>query len=552
MNNQDSNFFSSPLVIASRKARWIFDGLDSGESDKIVLLAQAMSTITHGYDACEALPPYKGLTFEQLKPSKLTFLKRDTKSFFPSSKSLLGLGSSCNVKKLLNNHLGNISVICGNNVTLENVTFEGNGERNLIIICHNATLSNVTIRLNGMGLVVIGANASISDSQLTSNDNVGPECVLYKTVLVYCDEVISSSTIDKIRIRKRPTHIKDTSNYLHSENDGSNLAEFFSTSIANQFSPHLRNMEDTKEFRQKLMAKDELFHQMRLIHNKHFSMKADRTGDTIKPRVACIMMQRNEKSLLKPWVEYYSDLFGASNLFIFDNGSTDESLKTYLNQLKVEHGIHVDFSHQSSVDFRRKGVIFQKLITELEAYNYYDLFMPLDCDEFMSVLVKDGHENTFSLDRNFIYQELSRYSYSADALKVKTFFNNMPHKTDAFYEQKGEKTAFSAGSISKLDHGFHKGETHSGKELVTHITYVHFHNKPLNELKGHAYNKLAPFFEIDNEKVLAELLEKKNRLALNLLETKENYEKRFAHKATYYNDQLKKLLESKDITFSMD
>ena len=128
----------------------------------------------------------------------------------------------------------------------------------------------------------------------------------------------------------------------------------------------------------------------------------------------------------------------------------------------------------------------------------------------------------------------------------------MPHKVDTFYEQKGEKTFFTANSIASLDHGFHNGKTHSEKELVTNITYVHFHNKPIGELKEHAYNKLAPMFNIDDDSVLEELIEKKNRLALNLVETKAGYERRFEDKELHHNDELNQQLKSKGILFSME
>lgn len=552
MDTHKDNFSSSPLVIASRKARWIFDGLDTGETNSIVLLAQAMATLVHGYSACDALPSCGNYTIEDLYQLHTNSHIDKVGNINTLSLTIIVAGHSFVKQNILSSHSGNIAIICGNNVTLENVTFEGMGKRNLIVICSGATLSNVTFQLDGMGLVVIGANSTIINSQFTTSENVGPDCVLFKSLVVFPGEHVLDSLVNKIRTRRWPTVQLNESSILTNESDTSNIAEVFSRALSNQFSESLRAMEDTKEFRRELMAKDELFHQMKLIHNKDFATKNFSHSDISRPRVACIMMQRNERTLLRPWVEYYSDLFGSDNLFIFDNGSTDEDVRTYLQKIKMERGIHVDFSHQSSVDFRRKGVIFQKLIKELEAMGYYDLFLPLDCDEFISVLVRDNVEQKFSLDNDSIYRELRRYTYNSHALKVKTFFNNMPHKVDTFYEQKGEKTFFTANSIASLDHGFHNGKTDSGKELVTNITYVHFHNKPLEELKEHAYNKLAPMLDIDDESVLNELLEQKNRLALNLMETKASYERRFESKEALFNNELNQRLKSKGILFTME
>lgn len=459
-----------------------------------------MATLVHGYNVCEVLPAYSGLAHENLNAQDSSPVENKGKSTIAPSSALLVTGHSIEKYNLSISHSGSLIVICGNNVTLRDVTFEGKGERNLVVICNNATLSNVTIRLDGMGLVVIGAGATICDSALNANENVGPDCMLFKSLITFPGEPILGCTINRIRIRKWPSLKLSAKNGINGESSPQSTAEIFSRALSNQFSEKLRTMEDTKEFRRELMAKDELFHQMRLLHNRYFATVNTLHDSTSQPRIACIMMQRNEKTLLKPWVEYYSDLFGASNLFIFDNGSTNEKVKTYLEKIRQERGIHVDCSHQSSVDFRRKGVIFHKLIKELEALDYYDLFLPLDCDEFISVMVKD-RDKQFSLDKKRIYEELKQYVFSPDALKVKTFFNNIPHKVDTFYEQKGEKTFFSANTIASLDHGFHNGKTISDKELKTNIAYVHFHNKSLSELKEHAYNKLAPMFDIDNSSV---------------------------------------------------
>jgi hypothetical protein len=36
-------------------------------------------------------------------------------------------------------------------------------------------------------------------------------------------------------------------------------------------------------------------------------------------RIACVMMQKNEDELLRPWLAYHSYLFSPENLYVFDN-----------------------------------------------------------------------------------------------------------------------------------------------------------------------------------------------------------------------------------------
>lgn len=551
MQDSKTHFDSSPLTIAARKARWIFDGLDTGQEDKVTLLAQAMTAVVHGYDIASALPNYQGINFRKFtRDTAGAFSLKSVKETFKKCFSILGVGELCRLESVQNNHEGTVSVVCGDSVELKNVSFKGKNSRNLVVICNNAKLSDVSFNLNGMGLVIIGANANITNCSFDTNANNKNGCILHKTLLVYPNDVLINSNIDRILRRKviSSAPSKPQNDTLSTAPPlPPTISHAFSTAMSNQYSEHLRNIEDTKEYRRELTSKDELFHQIFLIHNTHFASKPDIVARKGQPRVACLMMQRNEESLLKPWVEYYSELFGSSNLYIFDNGSTNSKVTNYLASLSNNFGIHVDFSHQSSADFRRKGVIFQKLIKELEALDYYDFFIPLDCDEFISLKTSENEFCNFTLSRDEIYTELNMHKFSEAALKVTTFFNNKPHCKDKFYEQKGEKTFFTANTISSLDHGFHKGETISKETKVTALSYVHFHNKPLSELKEHAYNKLIPFFDIDDEKVLAELVSQRNRLALNLLDSKETYEKRFDGKATIVNDTLCSLVNIEEL-----
>lgn len=52
-------------------------------------------------------------------------------------------------------------------------------------------------------------------------------------------------------------------------------------------------------------------------------------------RVACTLMQKNERALLRPWLEYHGHLFGMSNIFLFDNGSTEPNVLQLLNEYEA-------------------------------------------------------------------------------------------------------------------------------------------------------------------------------------------------------------------------
>ena len=540
MDSSNDKFSTSPLVIASKKANWVYEGFLAQVPSTTVLLAQALSSIVHGYNSYKALPASTELSYSCLKSptSSLRIANFIKQRIF--KKPFLAYGHDCIFKELASEHKGDLSVVCGDKVHLNNVNFKGTGSKNLVIICNGASLENVEIKLDGLGLVIIGADSTLHECRFDTGSNNGSDCTLFKTLLTFPHEEISHVSITSILRRKK--HALDITKNSNKKIKFENLdiADLFSTALSGKYCEDLRNIEDTKEFSQKLNAKDELIHSFRSIHNSLFSHFVN-TSPMMKVKVACLMMQRNETSLLKPWVSYYQSLFGKENIYIFDNGSDDKEVINYLSYLRDECSFNVDFSHQSSADFKRKGVIFRKFIEELQCLEHYDIFIPIDCDEFLGVLNHEG--DYFDLQSDNIISHLNSLKYEQNALKIKRFFNNFPSSSSKFYRQNGEKTLFTANTINKLDRGYHKGESINGKETKTKLTYLHFHNKPLEELKRHSYNKLAPFFNIEDPSVLDELINNNNRLAKNLIETSEGYSKRFSGKPEILSEELKLILE---------
>ena len=107
-------------------------------------------------------------------------------------------------------------------------------------------------------------------------------------------------------------------------------------------------------------------------------------------KIACLMMQKNERILLEPWILYHGDLFGFENLFIFDNGSTDEIVITVLQKYE-KRGVNINRAYNSKSDFEGKGNLIADKIRSLDQCNYYDFFFPLDCDEFIACHDIDGN-----------------------------------------------------------------------------------------------------------------------------------------------------------------
>ncbi len=99
-----------------------------------------------------------------------------------------------------------------------------------------------------------------------------------------------------------------------------------------------------------------------------------------KKRIAAITMARNDEFFLSRWIKYYGDLFGTENLYIYLDG-TDQETPENAGKAHITKLPHTDMS-RSAGDKYRIGLISDlanKLLSE------YDIVIGCDCDEFLIV-----------------------------------------------------------------------------------------------------------------------------------------------------------------------
>jgi Glycosyl transferase family 2 len=204
-------------------------------------------------------------------------------------------------------------------------------------------------------------------------------------------------------------------------------------------------------------------------------------------KVACITMQKNEGQLLKQWIEYHADLFGKENLFIFDNASEDPDTISVLDDYQRK-GVRVNRDYSAKEDFEKKGTIIGNLIKELSRERRYDIYMPLDTDEFVGV---SDDLVGFNSDRTTVVNELSRHSGEQRVCFIKGTYYNIP-MSSMFYFRGERKCFFGSQNFGSLDIGFHWGKScfEPSEELGTLIVHAHFQNKPFLLLREHAAEKL--------------------------------------------------------------
>jgi tetratricopeptide (TPR) repeat protein len=217
-----------------------------------------------------------------------------------------------------------------------------------------------------------------------------------------------------------------------------------------------------------------------------------------RPRVACIMMQKDEELLLEPWLAYHGYLFGFENLIVYDNGSTLESVADVLRRYEAA-GVVVIRDKDSPDDFINKGWILSVKIRELQRRRKYDVVFPLDCDEFVCITGEAG----FSCNRSEINSYLAGLEPGTIYL-VERSLTNQPGSSEIFRVMGHGKSVISMGRFKHMDHGFHQAEL-DGETTTYHPTRlvnIHLHNKPFRTLLEHARLKLQPFVDVDDPEAL--------------------------------------------------
>ena len=97
-------------------------------------------------------------------------------------------------------------------------------------------------------------------------------------------------------------------------------------------------------------------------------------------RIAAITMARNDEFFLSRWIKYYGDQIGTENLYIYLDG-TDQETPENAGNAHITKLPHTDMS-RSAGDKYRIGLmsdLAKKLFTE------YDIVIGCDCDEFLIV-----------------------------------------------------------------------------------------------------------------------------------------------------------------------
>jgi hypothetical protein len=205
------------------------------------------------------------------------------------------------------------------------------------------------------------------------------------------------------------------------------------------------------------------------------------------PRVACLMMLRDEDLLAELWLRHHGALFGFENLYVYDNGSVSEIVLATLRQFAAR-GVNVDFSHSRPEDYGAKGEIAGTKIRDFQQSGTYDIVLPLDCDEFVAITGPDGP----SLCREDIMAELARIHEAGAICRINHCYYNAPGYLDVFWHAWHQKTVIPVAEFTGIDPGFHKTAGLPEEDYrYTSVTHIHLHCKPFAQVQEAAQQKLG-------------------------------------------------------------
>jgi len=203
--------------------------------------------------------------------------------------------------------------------------------------------------------------------------------------------------------------------------------------------------------------------------------------------VRCVTMQKNEATLLEPWILWHGAIFGLTNLTVIDNGSTDRHVLKILKAYKKK-GVQVVREYTEHSDFLRKGEIMADLIRGWDKQNLCDFSLPMDCDELLALCLDRLSVNPAEILAQFATLENEEATLITDRLLL-----NVPEAPGYYRPQSVPRALFRANTIVSLDRGLHApGTVHADRCVRTPFVYIHLHNRPdYEDIRSFARQKLA-------------------------------------------------------------
>jgi hypothetical protein len=251
------------------------------------------------------------------------------------------------------------------------------------------------------------------------------------------------------------------------------------------------------------------------------------------------MMQRNERVLLPVWLKHYERIFGARNLWVVDDCSTDPDVRANLVNAQ-SRGVNVLFLDER-IGVTRKGEVLTR-IREAELAKY-QWALPVDCDEFLYV-------NFFGLrssSKFLILREfLSLRHVPGQVFRISEDVRNAPG-TGLGFLHRSHKGFLKKGALNSIGVGHHFREVKDAH--LTHFGFAHLRNRNYLDRIKFSREKLINRIPAFDKKTLAnhrDFGQGGVHLVKDFLQTKEQYYASFPEPTL----RLSPLLKTREIPYS--
>jgi hypothetical protein len=217
-------------------------------------------------------------------------------------------------------------------------------------------------------------------------------------------------------------------------------------------------------------------------------------------KIAIFAMVKNEGRMLEAWIKHHSSLVGIKNLYLFDNGSTDSLTIKILSEAE-NLGCNVERRFTEKKHFEAKGSIMLIKFQELDLFEDYDFYLPLDCDELLAVELN----GSVFCSKDLILNSFQSIPITKEPLKMTKGWIHNPLKLGFFRQNPINKTFFYRESAIALDTGYHAGKSKNpGNPLGTSFGLLDYHFLTFEQTKIRAKEKLLGRLDISDYRQLIE------------------------------------------------
>lgn len=218
--------------------------------------------------------------------------------------------------------------------------------------------------------------------------------------------------------------------------------------------------------------------------------------------VAIIAVVKDEDDVVEQWITYHAALVGGHNIWILDNGSTDNTANLLAKWSRI-CGIHVGRLHDYALKGRATTDIMRQIYKQ---HRRGELVIPLDIDEFLVLLDESAKAGTGETELRIrctnadllgymrtlpVFHGVYKMAYLNAILPNAAGFQDAVSNTQwAQYSHIGNNCksfVYSPLFQGAFDHGNHMP---SHPACMTRLALIHFHTRNMEQQKKKTRNNL--------------------------------------------------------------